>query len=78
MAPQDVHKKLNADPFSPFRVFLSDGRTYDVMERGHAYMLPTEFIIGLDADDSGFPRRADYVSPNHVVSVEPLPMARSE
>ena len=77
MAPQDIHKKLNADPFSPFRVFPTDGKTYDVIERGHAYMLPTEFIIGLEPDESGFPRRAAYVSPNHVVRVEPLPTARA-
>ena len=75
MAPQDLFKKLNAKPFMPFRVFLSDGKTYDVGLGTYAMMAPTELIIGIELDESGFPLKAAYISPNHVVRVEPLPMA---
>jgi hypothetical protein len=30
MRPDDLRRLLNAQPFCPFRVFLSDGATYDV------------------------------------------------
>ena len=75
MAPQDIFKKINAKPFTPFRVFLSDGQTYDVTDRAYAYMTVTEFIIGLNPDESGFPTKSAYISPNHVVRVEPLEAA---
>ena len=77
MAPQDIFKKINAKPFKPFRVFLSDGKTYDVGPGTYAIMAPTELIIGIDLDDFGFPLKAAYISPNHVVRVEPLDAAKA-
>lgn len=72
MAPQDILKKLKATPFKPFKLFLSDGKTYDVTEPTHAYMTPTELIVGFEHDEHDLPRKSAYISPNHVVRVEPL------
>ena len=75
MAPQDIHKKLKATPFVPFRIFLTDGKTYDVDVRTYAVMAPTELIIGIAFDDNGWPTKSAYIAPNHVVRVEPLEAA---
>lgn len=76
MAPQDISRKLNAKPFMPLRVFLSDGKTYDITEQTPAAMMPTELIIGFEPDEFGLPRKAAYISPSQVVRVEPLPAGR--
>lgn len=72
MAPQDLLRRLRDKPFVPFRLFLTDGKTYDVTEETYAVMMPTELVLGFDLDDSGLPKRGAYISPNHVVRVEPL------
>lgn len=72
MAPQDIFKKINATPFKPFRLFLSDGKTYDVTDRAYAYLTPTELVVGIGHDEYGLPLKSAYISPNHVVRVEPL------
>jgi hypothetical protein len=30
MTPQDINRLLTMQPFEPFRLYLSDGRTFDV------------------------------------------------
>ena len=78
MAPQDILKKLNAQPFRPFRVFISDGATFDVHERSHAYVALTEFVVGVDLDEFDVPKRSIYIAPNHVTRIEPLPSEASD
>ena len=72
MAPQDIHRKLKVEPFIPIRLYISDGSHYDVMENTHTHALPTEVAIGIDPDESGFPRKAIYIAPNHVTRIEPI------
>ena len=75
MAPQDLHKKINAQPFHPFRVHISDGASYDVIERAFVYMSITELIVGIEPDEYGVPKRSIYIAPNHVTRVEPITRA---
>lgn len=72
MAPQDILKKLNAEPFRPFRVFISDGATFAVKEHAHAYVALTEFVVGVDLDEFDVPRRSIYIAPNQVTRIEPI------
>jgi hypothetical protein len=39
MAPQDIFRKLKAQPFQPIRIFISDGAYYDVTEPTHTTSL---------------------------------------
>jgi hypothetical protein len=74
MAPQDIFKKIKAKPFHPFRVHISDGSSYDVLDSVYAFMTsPTELAIGVDPDgESGLPQRSVYIAPNHVTRIEPI------
>lgn len=71
MAPQDILRKLKAQPFQPIRVYISDGAQYDVTEPTHAYVALTELVIGVELDGYGVPTKSVYVAPNHVTRVEP-------
>ena len=72
MAPQDILKKLNRQPFQPFRMHVSDGVSYDVNYVGQASVILTEVYVGVDPDDSGLPTRSVYIAPNHVTRIEPI------
>jgi hypothetical protein len=77
MRPDEFRLYLDARPFRPFRVTLTDGRTYDVMHPELALVGRTVVTIGL-ADTSPQQRIADrmvMVSLLHVMQVEPLETA---
>lgn len=72
MAPQDILRKLKAQPFQPFRIFISDGATFDVTKPGHTYVALTEVFVGVDVDELDIPTKSIYIAPNHVTRIEPL------
>jgi len=49
MAPQDLESELKKDPFQPFRIVTTDGKTYDITERDRPLLLVGKrtVIIGL-------------------------------
>jgi hypothetical protein len=72
MAPQDIHRKLKAKPFQPFKIFVSDGASYEIREPTHSYVALTELVVGLDPDANDVPSRSVYIAPNHVTRIEPI------
>lgn len=73
MAPQDIFRHIKQKPFRPFRMFISDGSSFDVPDEYLARVEVTQVWIGVDPDDSGLPQRSVYLAPNHVTQIEPLP-----
>ena len=49
MAPQDLDSELKKDPFQPFRIVTTGGKTYDITERDQPLLLVGKrtVIIGL-------------------------------
>jgi hypothetical protein len=77
MAPQDIRRHLQARPFRPFRLFITDGSTYDVLDPSVAYVDLAQVVIGINFDDAtGLPLKSAYVAPNHVTRLEPMDEAR--
>lgn len=72
MHPKEVRRHLDQQPFLPFRIYVSDGSTYDVREPSFAYVSQREIVVGLEAYDSGVPKRSAYLDPVHVTRIEPL------
>ena len=73
MAPQDILRHLKRTPFRPFRLFVSDGATFDVPDPFIVQIELTQVAVGVDFDDeTGLPRKSVYLAPNHVTRVEPL------
>jgi hypothetical protein len=71
MRAEEIRHHLRQEPFTPFRVFLSDGSTYDVEDSEFAYVTAREFIVGIDFGRNGMPRRSAYLDPIHVTRIEP-------
>ena len=73
MRPEDIRELLHTEPFKPFRVHLSDGRTFDIHHPEFVFVLRSRLDIGV-ADNSGseFPDRTERCALLHIVSVEEL------
>lgn len=69
---QDIKNHLKIAPFQPFRVYISDGSTYDVSHPDFVLVSRTEVVIGVNPLDEDTPERLIYCDPLHITRIEPL------
>jgi hypothetical protein len=78
MGSYDLKAELKKEPFLPFRIVTTSGKTYDVTERDREMLMVLKrvVIIGLRAseNDPEFDRH-EVVSLLHIVRLEPIPVA---
>jgi hypothetical protein len=72
MTPQSIQKRLLQDPFQPFRVYLSDGSTYEVRQAEMALVLEREVIIALPKPGQEIARRSVSCDPLHITRIEAI------
>ena len=74
MRPEDVREFLRRLPFRPFRLTLTDGRTYDVMHPELAMVGRSWVQVGLarPGDPENIAERLISVSLLHIMQIEPL------
>lgn len=74
MRLEELTSLLRARPFVPLRIYLTDGRTYDLRHPEMAIVLRQRVDIGVDPDPAtGVVERVDHCSLLHVVRIEELP-----
>ena len=72
MTVQNFRELLTARPFSPFRLVMSSGQTYDVRHPEMAFLTRTSIHVGIDIADDGVPADFKICSLLHVTAIEPL------
>ena len=72
MRPDEIRKHLRRQPFRPFRLFLSNGLSYDVRHPELMYVSRTEVVIALELGEDDMPERSAYCDPIHITNIEPL------
>lgn len=73
MAPNELRRINRSVPFTPYRLFLTDGSTYDVRH-------PDLVVVGLRSAFLGLPATANpelfdnwvHIDLLHIVKVEPI------
>jgi hypothetical protein len=72
--PQEINKFLRATPFIPFRVHTGDGKHLDINHPEFAIVTRIMLIVGRAVSDpkQDIPDEADWISPLHIVRLEPL------
>jgi hypothetical protein len=77
LRPESLRDELHRQPFVPLRIYLTDGKTYDIRHPEMAMITTREVYIGRKetAPGSGIARECDLVSLLHVVRVEQVPFA---
>jgi len=71
MSPEALRQELRRQPFVPLRVYLTDGKVYEVRHPEMVLLGQREAYIGREtAPGSGVAAECDLVSLLHVVRVE--------
>ncbi len=76
MGPEEMYVLLRAQPFRPFRIHLSNGRTFDVRHPELAMVGVATVLIGRPAANHELPTFDwyDTVALGHINNIEQLPV----
>jgi hypothetical protein len=78
MLPNEVREELRRQPFEPFRLYLSDGTTYEIRHPDLVMVGIQRLLVGVPAEGrEGIFQRYDVVSLLHVVRLEPIQVGPS-
>jgi hypothetical protein len=73
MRAMKIREYLRSVPFRPFRVFLSDGSSYEVPHPEFAWITTNHFFIATGVDAEGLPTREVTCDMLHVTRIEREP-----
>jgi len=79
ITPRQVREYLNARPFHPFRLFLSDGSVHPVPHPEFAWVFGSSIFVGIPGKSSKHPE--DYVKQVailHITRIEKLPTEKAK
>lgn len=73
MPPEEIRALLRASPFVPFRLHLTDGRSFEVRHPEMAMVTARVIYVSVYGQNATMPDRAESIAAIHIVSAEPLP-----
>ena len=62
----ELKERMNAQPFKPFRICLSDGKTYDINNHDKAWVIRGTFYVGINLDANDLAERAAQCAILHI------------
>jgi hypothetical protein len=71
MRPDDVLELVRRQPFAPFRIHITGGKTYDVQHPDQIIVLRSRAVLAVGSED-GVGDRLEHVALVHVVRLEEL------
>jgi hypothetical protein len=74
MNPEEIRQRLQTQPFQPFRIYLSDGRSYDIRHPEMVFVTRQTLIVGIvnPAQPGALFETYAAVSTLHITAVEPI------
>lgn len=72
MSPEVIKSHWRREPFTPFRLHVSDGTAYEVHVPEFMYLSSRELVVGVDESADGLPARSVVIDPLHVARIEPM------
>ena len=70
---KQLREQLQAKPFKPFRIYLSDGTHHDITNHDMAFVGKNTVEIGLNLDSEGFAEYFARCAILHITKLEDLP-----
>jgi hypothetical protein len=79
LTPEIFRDDLHRQPFVPLRIYLTNGKTYDIRHHEMAMVTSREVYVGREetSPGSGIAKACDLVSLLHVVRIEQVPISAS-
>jgi len=65
-------ERMDAQPFKPFRICLSDGKSFDVTNHDIAFVKSTTVEIGIELDANGFAEYCAGCAFIHITRIEDI------
>ncbi len=75
---KQIRDLLQARPFRPIRVSLSDGGNYEIRNHDSAMVLKNYVEVGLNLDSDGIAENVPRCSILHITRIEDLPEALAQ
>jgi hypothetical protein len=73
---EKIKKLMSAQPFKPFRLCMSDGKTYDILNHDSAFVLRDSVEVGIDIDPHGIASDVDRCAIIHITRIQDLRSAK--
>ena len=70
---KQIRELLDARPFRPFRICMSDGMQRDIIHHDMAWVLKGTVEVGINLDADGFAEYATRCSILHITRLEDIP-----
>ena len=70
---KQIRELLEAKPFKPFRICMSDGAAYDIVNHDMAWVTKSTVEVGINLDADGFAEYAARCCILHITRLEDLP-----
>ncbi len=75
MTFQEFRAILKQQPFKPFRILMSNGKSYEVRHPKLAWLTQSVVLVGVGENDDGIPDDSRMCSLENITAVEPLDAA---
>jgi hypothetical protein len=69
---EQIKKLVDAQPFKPFRICTSDGKTYDITNHDAAFVKRQYVEVGIDLDPHGIAENFDRCAIMHITRIQDL------
>jgi hypothetical protein len=69
---KQLREMMRANPFRPFRVYMSDGTSHEVLNHDSAFVERSSLDIGLNPDADGIAADIVRCSILHIVKIEDI------
>ncbi len=70
-----IKEMMDAEPFKPFRIHLSDGKSYEVQNHDAALVSRNSVEIGVHPDPDGIAERFVNCAIMHITQIEEMQAA---
>lgn len=69
MRPEEIREFTRKQPFAPYRIYITDGKTYDIYHPDQVIVLRSRLIIGVGGDND-VPHHSEHIALIHIVLIE--------
>ena len=69
---KQIKEMMDAQPFKPFRICMSDGKIYEVPNHDAAFVTKNYIEVGLDLDATGIAENVGRCAILHIARIDDL------
>jgi len=73
----ELKERMDAQPFKPFRICMSDGKSYEITNHDMMFVKRNAVLIGIDLDSNSIAERLVECALIHITRVEDIPAAQA-